>query len=197
MYFSGPVARQYWTARRDEQASLPDEFSLTRMKPGQTRLDFSFRNLEGKTVSLSDARFKNKVVVLQIMGSWCPNCMDETAFMSGLYDRYKGRGLEIVGIAYERSTDFDRSVKSLQSFQQRFGVQYPILITGVSVNDSLRSEKTLPQLEKIVGFPTTIFIDRSGQVQKIHTGFNGPGTGIHYEQEKKVFIRTIDALLAP
>ena len=197
LYFSGPVARKYWTARRDEQASLPDEFSLTRMKPGQTRLDFSFRNLEGKTVSLSDARFKNKVVVLQIMGSWCPNCMDETAFMSGLYDRYKGRGLEIVGIAYERSTDFDRSVKSLQSFQQRFGVQYPILITGVSVNDSLRSEKTLPQLEKIVGFPTTIFIDRSGQVQKIHTGFNGPGTGIHYEQEKKVFIRTIDALLAP
>jgi hypothetical protein len=74
-------------------------------------------------------------------------------------------------------------------------VKYPVLITGVSVNDSLRTEKTLPQLESIVGFPTTIFVDRKGNIQKIHTGFNGPGTGEHYEDQKKEFYETVDGLL--
>ena len=194
-YFSGAIGKQNWVAKKDNNAKLPDEFSLTKLKPGQTKLNFSFKDLDGKTVSLSDDRFKNKVVLIQIMGSWCPNCMDETGFLSGFYEQYKNKGVEIIGLAYERSTDFERSQKSLQSFQKRFNVQYPILITGVTVSDSLNAEKTLPQLEKIVGFPTTIFINRNGNVEKIHTGFNGPGTGEHYEEEKKLLYKTVDALL--
>jgi thiol-disulfide isomerase/thioredoxin len=148
-YFSGPTFKQLWDAKKDDNAKLPDEFSLTKMKQGESGFDFSFKDINGKTVSIRDARFKNKVVLIQIMGSWCPNCMDETPFLSSLYDTYKNRGVEVIGLAYERSTDFARSQKSLRSFQKRFDVKYPLLITGVSVNDSLRSEKTLPQLEKI------------------------------------------------
>ncbi|HSZ33566.1 MAG TPA: hypothetical protein VK772_09645, partial [Puia sp.] len=77
----------------------------------------------------------------------------------------------------------------------RFHVTYPILATGVSVNDSLRTEKTLPELQEIVGFPTTIFIDKKGMVRKIHTGFNGPGTGDHYEIFQKEFDDLITSLL--
>jgi thiol-disulfide isomerase/thioredoxin len=194
-YFSGPTFKLDWVAKKDEKARLPDEFSLTKMKPGESKFDFSFRDIDGKKVSMNDARFKNKVVLLQIMGSWCPNCMDETRFLSGLYTKYKNKGVVIIGLAYERSTDFARSQKSLRSFQKRFNVKYPLLITGVSVNDSLRTEKTLPQLEKIEGFPTTIFLNRNSEVAKIHTGFNGPGTGEHYEEQKKEFYELIDALL--
>ena len=194
-YYSGPLASQGWTGKRDEGAKLPDEFSLTRLKPGQNRLDFAFKDIDGNLVSLADPRFKNKVVIIQIMGSWCPNCMDETEFLSGFYREYKKKGLEIIGLAYERSVDFQRSQISLGSFQKRFAVEYPLLITGVSVNDSLRTAKTLPQLEAIVGFPTTIFINREGRVEKIHTGFNGPGTGAHYEEEKKTFARIVDGLI--
>jgi peroxiredoxin len=194
-YFSGPTARQVWTAKKDENAQLPNEFSLTKLKEGQSRFDFTFRDIDGKTVSIRDDRFKNKVVVIQIMGSWCPNCMDETAFLSGFYETYKTKGVEVIGLAYERSTDFERSQNSLRRFQKSFNVQYPLLITGVSVDDKLRSEKTLPQLQKIEGFPTTIFIDKQGNVSKIHTGFNGPATGKHYEEEKKTFYKTVEALL--
>ena len=194
-YFSGPTFHLDWVAHKDANAQLPDEFSITKMKPGESKFDFTFRDINGKKVSIHDARFKNKVVLLQIMGSWCPNCMDETQFLSGLYDKYKSKGLEIIGLAYERSTDFARSQKSLRSFQKRFNVKYPLLITGVSVNDSMRAEKTLPQLEKIEGFPTTIFLNRKGEVEKIHTGFNGPGTGEHYEEQKKEFYALIDEML--
>jgi hypothetical protein len=121
--------------------------------------------------------------------------MDETRFLSGFYDQYHSKGVEIIGLAYERSEDFSRSQNSLRSFQQRFQVKYPVLITGVTVSDPRRTEKTLPQLEEIVGFPTTIFADRQGRIRKIHTGFNGPGTGEHYEEQKKEFYSTVDGLL--
>ncbi|MBS1917345.1 MAG: TlpA family protein disulfide reductase [Bacteroidetes bacterium] len=194
-YFSGPTFKQEWIAEKNENATLPDEFALTKMKEGQTKFDFAFRDIEGKTVSIHNARFKNKVVLLQLMGSWCPNCMDETPVLSKLYDHYKNKGVEIIGLAYERSTDFERSQKSLRTFQKRFNVNYTLLITGVSVNDSLRAEKTLPQLEKIEGFPTTIFINKRGEVEKIHTGFNGPGTGEHYDEQKKEFYDIVNTLL--
>jgi thiol-disulfide isomerase/thioredoxin len=147
-------------------------------------------------VSFSDPRFHDKVVLVQLMGSWCPNCMDETRFLSKFYDEYHHKGVEIVALAYERSTDFARSQVSVRSFRHRFDVKYPMLITGVSVNDSLRAEKTLPQLDAIVGFPTTLFVNRQGDIEKIHTGFNGPGTGEHYEKQKSEFYKTVDAMLA-
>jgi len=194
-YFSGPTYKLNWIAKKDPNAKLPDEFSVTKMKQGESKLNFSFRDITGKKVSINDERFKNKVVIIQMMGSWCPNCMDETPFLSSVYNKYRDKGVEVIGLAYERTTDFERSQKSLGTFQKRFDVKYPLLITGVSVNDSLRAEKTLPQLEKIEGFPTTIFLNKKGEVEKIHTGFNGPGTGEHYEEQKKEFYDLINELL--
>ncbi len=193
--FSGPVAYSDWTAVKDAGAKLEDEYSITKWKKN-IPLNFSFSDIDGHTISLSDSRFKGKVVLVQIMGSWCPNCMDETRFLSGFYNEYRSKGVEIVSLAYERSTDFARSQNSLRTFQQRFQVKYPMLITGVAVGDPQRSQKTLPQLESIVNFPTTIFVGKTGHIEKIHTGFSGPGTGEHYEEQKKEFYATVDGLLA-
>jgi hypothetical protein len=122
--------------------------------------------------------------------------MDETHFLSPFYDQYHSKGVEIVGLAYERTTDFQRSQASLRTFQKRFDVKYPMLITGVTVGDPKRAEKTLPQLESIVGYPTTIFIDKTGTIRKVHTGFSGPGTGSHYLDQQKEFYKIVDGLLA-
>jgi thiol-disulfide isomerase/thioredoxin len=195
LFFAGATNYETWAADKDAGAKLPDEFSITKWKKDAGPLTFSFRDIDGKQVSLGDKRFKGKVVLVQIMGSWCPNCMDETRFLSGFYNEYHDKGVEIIGLAYERSTDFARSQNSLRSFQRRFQVKYPMLITGVSVGDPARTEKTLPQLEKIRNFPTTIFLNRKGEIEKIHTGFSGPGTGVHYEEEKKEFYETVDGLL--
>ncbi len=193
-FYSGPVAEESWTATKNARAALPNDAAMY-LKPGQGKLNFRFPDLNRKMVSINDARFKNKVVVIQILGSWCPNCMDETAFLSDFYKKNKQRGVEIIGLAYEYSTDFERSRKSLLKFKERFGVQYPILVTGVTVSDEQRTEKTLPQLTPIKSFPSTIFIDKTGKVAKLEAGFTGPGTGVHYEEMKKEFNETIDRLL--
>ena len=191
---SGINGKETWVAEKNSSARLP-EGDATELKEGFSRLDFTFPDIDGNEVSINDESFKNKVVIIQVMGSWCPNCLDETKFLSDYYDRNKSRGIEVVALAYEYSTDFQRSQKSLRRFQQMFNVKYPMLITGVSVSDSLRTEKTLPQLTPIRSFPTTIFLDRNGNVHEVHSSFYGPGSGKHYDEYKIEFNATVNSLL--
>jgi len=74
------------------------------------------------------------------------------------------------------------------------GVEYPVLFAGT--NDRTSAAKSLPMLNHILGYPTTIFIDKKGNVRKIHTGFSGPATGNDYTRFKESFIRFIDKLIA-
>lgn len=194
-FYSGATSKESWTATKNKAAKVPEENVAMHVKLGQDKLDFTFKDLEQKPVSINDDRFKNKVVIIQLMGSWCPNCMDETAFLSDYYNHNKQRGIEIIALAYEYTTDWERSKKSLQKFQQNFKVQYPILNTGVTVTDSLRTQKTLPQISDIKSFPSVIIIDKKGKIRKLDTNFNGPGTGVHYVEYKKEFEATINQLL--
>ena len=194
-YYSGATYKENWSAYKNPKATVPYGETSMRLKPGQDHLDFKFNDLEGVPISINDDRFKNKVIVVQLMGSWCPNCMDETVFLSDYYNKNKQRGFEVVSLAYEYSTDIERSKKSLKKFQTAFNIKYPMLITGVALGDSLRTEKTLPQLTPIMVFPTSIFIDKKGKVRKLDTSFNGPGTGQHYEEYKREFEAMVDALL--
>ncbi len=194
-YFSGFKYSENWSAVKNADAKVKTDEAAMYLKPGEEKLDFRFPDINGRSVSINDEQFKNKVVIVQLMGSWCPNCMDETAFLSAYYNKNKQSGIEMVALAYEYSTDFERSQKSLKKFQQRFDIHYPILITGATVSDSLRTEKTLPQVTPIKVFPSSIIIDKKGKVRKFDTGFFGPGTGQHYESYKKEFYKTVDKLL--
>ena len=195
VFYSGPVYAERFSGKRNENAKLSMDEVAIQLKPGEERLDFRFPDLDGNLVGIGDDRFRNKVVVIQIMGSWCPNCMDETAFLSNYYKKNKDRGIEMLALAYEYSLDTERSKKSLKKFQQRFNVDYPILLTGVTSSDTLRTEKTLPQITPIKSFPSTIFIGRDGKVKKVHGGFFGPATGDLYTQYTREFNETVEALL--
>ena len=192
-FWSGDRGYRRWTAARNPNAALPDANAYTQLKKGYSSLAFSFPDLNGETVSLSDPKFKNKVVIVQILGSWCPNCMDETKFLAPWYQKNKDRGVEIVGLAFEKSNDLAVSGPKLQRMKERFGMEYDVLLAGV--NDTTAS-RSLPMLEKIKGYPTTIFIDRKGKVRRIHTGFSGPGTGQYYDAFVDEFNRFVDKLLA-
>ena len=194
-YFSGAKFTEGWSAIKNAKATVKQDESAMYLRPGEEKLSFKFPDINGKMVSINDERFKDKVVIVQLMGSWCPNCMDETQFLSEYYSKNKARGIEIVALAYEYSTDFERSKQSLLKFQKRFNVQYPVLITGVTVSDTLRTEKTLPQVTRIKVFPSSIILDKKGNVRKLDNSFYGPGTGQHYEAYKKDFNETIDKLL--
>jgi len=193
-FYSGKAGHETWTAVPDPKAKLPDADTLTYLKKGESRLNFKFPNvLEGGSISPTDPKYRGKVVVLQILGSWCPNCMDETNFLAPWYEKNKARGVEIIGLGYERSGDYAVSAPKLRSMRERFHIGYDVAFAGVSNKDSVA--RSLPQLAKFLAFPTTIFLDKKGNVRKIHTGFAGPGTGKYYQEEMAGFTSTIDKLL--
>jgi len=194
LFYSGLSSVKTWTAKRDDTAILPDAYSITSLKDGFDKIDFSFPDLNGKNVSISDPKFRNKIVLVQLFGSWCPNCMDETAYLVPLYKKYKEKGLEIIALAYERTADYERSKRNISRLRERFDVPYDMLITGY-VNDKAEVVKSLPMLNSFIAFPTLLVIDRKGTVRKILTGFSGPGTGAHYTDFKKEFENIIDDLL--
>ncbi len=177
-YYSGIHWEENWIAVRDENAELRDPESLTFLKPGYSEIAFSFPDTDSTLVSLEDPQFQDKAIIVQLMGTWCPNCMDESKFYSQLYKSYKDQGLEIVALAYERQAAFDDAVKNIDRLAQRFGIEYEILLAGT--DDKSSAAKSLPMLNHIMSFPTSIFIDKKRRVRKIHTGFNGPGTGALY-----------------
>jgi len=194
-FYSGANYSGEWTAIKNPKATVKQDETAMYLKPGEEKLSFKFPDLDSNLVSIKDDRFKDKVVIVQLMGSWCPNCMDETQFLSDYYSNNKNRGVEIVALAYEYSTDFERSKQSLLKFKRRFNVEYPILNTGVTVSDSLRTERTLPQVTRIKVFPSSIILDKKGRVRKLENSFYGPGTGEHYDIYKREFNETIDTLL--
>lgn len=192
-YWSGKSFYQVWRGVKTESASLPHPESLTYLKEGYDKIEFSFPDVNGNKVSLADEKFKNKVVILQIFGTWCPNCMDETKFLSPWYTQNKDRGVEILGLAYERKDDFAYASDRVKKMKAKWNVPYDFVIAGV--NDKAKAAETLPALNTIVAFPTTIFIGKDGKVKHIHTGFEGPGTGVYHERFVERFNQVVNELL--
>jgi peroxiredoxin len=193
-FYSGAHHHENWIAKRNDKFQLRNPDSLTYLKPGFTKVDFSFKNPEGKTVSLNDKKYNGKVVIVQLMGSWCPNCMDETKFLASFYDKYKPKGLEVVGLAFERTDDFNKAVSNVNRMKNRFNADYEFLITMKTGAD--QASEALPMLNKIMAFPTTIYIDKKGVVRKIYTGFYGPATGNNYSKYVEETTRFVEKLLA-
>lgn len=192
-YWSGKTLHRKWIATLDPSATLPASAdTLTRLRDGYSTIEFSFPDENGNVVSLSDEKFRNKVVIVQIMGSWCPNCMDETKFLVDWYAENHERGVELVGLAFERKPDFAYASARIKKMKEKLKIPYDILIAGTY--DETASE-SLPMLTGIKAYPTTIFVGKNGQVARIHTGFAGPGTGMYYEEFVSDFNATIDNLI--
>lgn len=193
-FYSGKTHMEFWDAYKNDNAKLRDPESLTYLKPGYETVEFTFPDVNKNPVSLTDEKYKGKVVILQMFGTWCPNCMDETKFLVPWYKENHDRGVEIIGLAYERKPDFDYASERVKKMVEKFNVPYDFVIAGT--NDKAAAAETLPQLNKVVAFPTTIFIGKDGKVKKIHTGFTGPGTGIYYDQFVQHFNEIVNELLS-
>ena len=195
VFYNGYTGKETWIAEKNASVALPEINEPMRLREEASKLNFTFKDLQEIPVSINDEKYKNKVVVIQLMGSWCANCLDETKFLSDYYKTNRSRGIEIIALTYELTTDLNRSKKSVAKFQKLFDVQYPMLITGATAGDEKKTEKTLPQFTAIRSFPTTIFIDKKGEVREIHTNFYGPASGKYFTASKNKFYETVDRLL--
>lgn len=191
---SGKHYRTLWRATRDEQASLQDPHELTSLKDETAPFSFSFPNEQGEIVSLEDPRYQNKVKIVQIFGTWCPNCRDETKFLVDYLTNNPETDLEVIALAFERHTDEEKAWAAIRRYRKKFGMNYEILLAGATHNKEDAS-RILPMLNEVVSYPTMIFLDRNNQVRRIHTGFNGPATSTYQDfvQDFDAYVKSLTA----
>ncbi|MDX2040066.1 MAG: TlpA disulfide reductase family protein [Acidobacteriota bacterium] len=172
---------------------LPDPNNYTKLKNPAEPFQFSFPDLDGKTVSSNDERFRNKVVIVTIGGTWCPNCHEEAAVLRDFWQRYQKQGLEIVGLMFEYTGEAARDREQMRIFARRHNIAYPLLLAGTTEEGEV--QKKLPQLENFSAYPTAIFIGRDGRVKRIHAGFEGQAAGARHTQLKAELEEYVEELL--
>lgn len=182
-------------AAKNEKAELPDPYKITFLKDGYKKLDFNFPSItDGKNISLSDEKYKGKVVIIEIIGTWCPNCTDQTVFLSPWFNKNKNRGVEAIAIGFEQKDSLKYAQYTLGKLKEKYNINYDIAFGGLA-DKKLVSQK-LPALNKFIAFPTTIIIDRKGDVREIYTGYTGTVTGKYHEDYEAKFNKVLDELIA-
>ena len=181
-----------WSAIKSRNTAdfLPSSWEMNK---AVTEVAFAFEDTNGHLVQLTDEEFKDKPVLINLFGTWCPNCNDEAPVLAKFYDKYNSQGLEIVGLAFEFTEDVIRDKKQIEIFKKHHKINYPLLLAGN--NDKAEATKVLGFLDAVKSYPTTVFLDRNHQVVKVHTGFTGPGTGDHYSKLVEELEKEIIALL--
>lgn len=195
-FYSGNHWKEPFTGVRNPNFELPDANELTFLNEGYESLEFSFPDETGNLVSLSDDQFKNKVVIVQIMGTWCPNCLDESMYYTQYYNEHKNKDLAIVALAFEYAKTPEKAFAGIKRLKERLQINYPILLAQYNGADKADAQQKLPMLNHVISYPTSIFIDKQGKVRKIHTGFNGPATGDKFTEFKNEFDSFVSILLA-
>lgn len=190
-FYSGNHTVQNFMAARNEAFELPEAESLTHLREGYDRFDFSFPDMDGNMVSLQDPRFKGKVVLVQIMGTWCTNCLDETRFYVEFLENHPNLNMEFVALAFEYAKTPEKAFEAIARLKEKAHVPYPILLAQYGTSNKQKANEKLPMLNHILSYPTTIYIDKKGEVRMIHTGFDGPATGDKYEEFKERFSQII------
>lgn len=196
---AGTASSTPFTAQRSKDVASADPNvqagGLTRVKDPQQPFRFGGTDSTGKFVDQASAQFKGKAVIVDIFGTWCPNCHDEAPILQQLYGKYRSQGLVIVGLAYEYTDDHARNLRQIEIYRAKYGITFPLLLAGTTAEGQI--EKTLPQLVNFGAYPTTIFLDRDGRVHAIHAGFAGPSTGDKYQEVQQRMDQLTREILGP
>lgn len=191
-FYSGSSYQTDWKGVADENAKLKSPSKLTYIIDSTLDLnDVKVTTTCGFKKKLGAG--KSPVSIIQIMGSWCPNCLDETNYYKALYEKYKSKGLEITSVAFEYGSTKRMQRKKLKRFVDKAEIPYPVYLGGAA--NKKTASALFPMLNEISSFPTSIFFNAQGEIVFIHTGFNGPGTGVYFEKYKKEIEDLIENLL--
>jgi peroxiredoxin len=189
IYFS-----QKYEGSREKNIELPDPYKLTFLKDGYDSINFAFPDLKGNTVSINDKKYKGKVVIVEIIGTWCPNCTDQTRFLSPWFSQNKNRGVEAIAVGFEQKDDLEYAKYTLGKLKDFYKIEYDVVFGGIA--DKKVATEKFQGLNRMAAFPTTIIFDRSGKVREIYTGYTGEITGKYYKNYVKKFNKVLDGLIA-
>ncbi|MCE2864403.1 MAG: TlpA family protein disulfide reductase [Cryomorphaceae bacterium] len=193
VFYSGGKSSTSFKATRDETVQLRNEAELTYLIKRDERVVLNnLIKLNGRKTNLDFSK-KGQVTLIQIMGTWCPNCIDETNLLRALKETYGPKGLEIIALGFEVGADSKKQRSRLKKFAKDLQVNYPVYLAGTSSKEAAAAY--FPMLNGIMSFPTSILVDRQGKIIAIHTGFSGPATGTAYTELVEKFKQEIEGAL--
>ena len=190
---SGNWWEESWSARRDEAAALGDPFAQTSWIERVSFGELAFPDLTGRMRSLAEPEFAGKATLVQLFGSWCPNCHDETQYLVELHERYAEQGLSILGLAFELTGEFERDREQVEIFAQRYGIEYPLFLAGTS--DKGLATQAFGAIDRLRSYPTTIFVAGDGSIRAVHSGWIGPASPKEHAALRKEFESLVEELL--
>lgn len=192
-FYSGSHYETNWIASKDDNASLTDPYKLTQALYPNKKLSFSLLNAKEETISLSDEKYKGKAKLVMLMGTWCPNCLDESKFILDYLSKNPKIEIEVIAVAFERYRDQAKSLNSIANYKKRLNIPYEVVYGGYY--DKAEATENFKYLDEIISYPTLLFVDNNDKVTKVHTGFAGPATS-KYNSFVKEFDEEIKRLIA-
>ena len=133
--------------------------------------DFTLKSASGKNLKLSE--YRGEVVLLNFWASWCGPCRQEMPYLEQLQDRYASYGFTVMGVNVEE--DSSKARKMLKDVS----VTFPILFD---------TSNSVSKAYKVAAMPTTVIIDRDGNMRYLHKGYKA-GDEATYKQWIKKLIR--------
>lgn len=176
VFLSGTHYKSNWTGYADANATLSDPESLTRIDDNKA-FNFRLPNQDGDTMTYESMGLQGKIVIFDIMGTWCPNCMDAARSLASIIQDYDN--VKVVPVLFEYRDDLTSARRAYEKFSSQIDLSGEFLFGGTAGKANAR--KQFPMLSDVTSFPTLIFLSPSGEVVRIYTGFYGPATGENYD----------------
>ena len=180
-FYSGNTYLDTWQGKKDNDFELRSATELTKYVGDSTKMTFDFPDLDSVDYHFPNPMTHlNNITLIQLMGTWCPNCKDEVVYYQELLEKYDD--LVVVGLCFEYPETFEGKVERVKALKEEYNIEYPLLIAGGP--NKQEASAAMPFLNHVISYPTTIIVDKKGKVRRVHTGFYGPGTGKYYEEYK-------------
>ncbi|MFA9220373.1 MAG: peroxiredoxin family protein [Sediminibacterium sp.] len=192
IFMSGKHYLAKFTGELDANFELRNADELTWMKHSKDVLKLKLDTDVKTERSFGEKDWKGKVTLVQIMGTWCPNCTDESRFVKSMYEKYAGKGLQVVPVSFERGTDKQVAFTHINSQAKQMALPYPVYLGSGAESPQKSAAIVFSQLNHVMSFPTLILIGKDGMVKKVWTGFYGPGTGVHYIEHTQEIEKAVE-----
>ncbi len=177
--------RDTFVAERSAETGVVDPLEQVQVISSESRLDFE---------PLLAPPYAGKPVILEIFGTWCPNCNDLAPLLADLYEDYHGDGLEVVAVAYELSESELYRQERIEAYREKYGVEWEIIFADAAPEELFGAGAAV--LSPIGGVPVTLFLNRDRTIQAIYSGFRGPATGALHEKATATFRTLTDEIMA-
>ena len=195
IFMSGKHYLGKFTGEADSKYELRKADELTWMKDPKDVLKLKVSSDAKTERTFGEKDWMGKLTLVQIMGTWCPNCTDESRFVKSMYEKYAAQGLQVVPVSFERGSDKSISFGRINSQAKQLGLPYPVYLGSGADSPQKSASLVFSQLNHVMSFPTLILIGKDGNVKKVWTGFYGPGTGVHYLEHTAEIEEAVSRLL--